>query len=98
MPNEQTKQLTLGAMIIALFSILLAVSFYVPVLNLITILFLALPIAWYSAKFSRTASIYVVVLSMGISYFIGGLLAIPFASDSCLARFYYRRYDSFEEK
>ncbi|EPD50904.1 hypothetical protein HMPREF1210_02412 [Paenisporosarcina sp. HGH0030] len=79
MPNEQTKQLTLGAMIIALFSILLAVSFYVPVLNLITILFLALPIAWYSAKFSRAASIYVVVLSMGISYFIGGLMAIPFA-------------------
>ena len=38
MPNEQTKQLTLGAMIIALFSILLAVSFYVPVLNLITII------------------------------------------------------------
>lgn len=79
MPNEQTKQLTFGAMIIALFSILLAVSFYVPVLNLITILFLALPIAWYSAKFSRAASIYVVVLSMGISYFIGGLMAIPFA-------------------
>ncbi|WP_342542590.1 DUF2232 domain-containing protein [Paenisporosarcina sp. FSL H8-0542] len=79
MPNEQAKQLTLGAMIIALFSILLAVSFYVPVLNLITILFLALPIAWYSAKFSRAASIYVVVLSMGISYFVGGLMAIPFA-------------------
>lgn len=79
MPNDQTKQLTLSAMIIALFSILLAVSFYVPVLNLITILFLAVPIAWYSAKFSRSASIYVVVLCLGISYFIGGFIAIPFA-------------------
>jgi len=79
MPNDQTKQLTLGAMMIALFSILLAVSFYVPVLNLITALFIALPIAWYSAKFNRSASIYVAVLCIGMSYFIGGLLAIPFA-------------------
>ena len=79
MPNEQTKQLTFGAMMIALFSILLAVSFYVPVINLITSFFIALPIAWYSAKFNRKASILVTVLSIGMSFFIGGLLAIPLA-------------------
>jgi len=79
MPNEQTKQLTFGAMMIALFSILLAVSFYVPVINLITSFFIALPIAWYSAKFNRKASIFVTVVSIGMSFFIGGLLAIPLA-------------------
>ncbi|MDX1770794.1 MAG: DUF2232 domain-containing protein, partial [Planococcaceae bacterium] len=36
MPNEQTKRLTMGAMMIALFTILLAVSFYVPILNIVT--------------------------------------------------------------
>ncbi|WP_075619691.1 YybS family protein [Paenisporosarcina indica] len=77
MPNEQTKQLTFGAMMIALFSILLAVSFYVPVLNLITSFFIALPIAWYSAKFERKASIFVTIISIGMSFFIGGLLAVP---------------------
>lgn len=79
MPNEQTKQLTFGAMMIALFSILLAVSFYVPVLNLITSFFIALPIAWYSAKFNRRASIFITLISIGMSFFIGGLLAIPLA-------------------
>jgi len=79
MPNEQTKQLTFGAMMIALFSILLAVSFYVPVLNLITSFFISIPIAWYSAKFNRRASIFVALVSIVMSFFIGGLLAIPLA-------------------
>jgi uncharacterized protein YybS (DUF2232 family) len=79
MPNEQTRQLTLGAMVIVLFSILLAVSLYVPIVNLISSFFIAVPIAWYSAKFNRRASILVTLVSIGISYFIGGLLAVPFA-------------------
>lgn len=79
MPNEQTRQLTLGAMTIVLFSILLAVSLYVPIVNLITSFLIAVPIAWYSAKFNRKASILVTIVSIGISYFIGGLLAVPFA-------------------
>ncbi len=79
MPNEQTRQLTLGAMVIALFSILLAVSLYVPIVSFITSFFIALPLAWYSAKFNRKASILVTVVSIGISFFIGGLLAVPFS-------------------
>jgi len=87
MPNEQTKQLTFGAMMIALFSILLAVSFYVPIINMITSLFIAVPIAWYSAKFNRKASILVTVVSIIMSLFIGGLLAIPFAMIHALLGF-----------
>lgn len=80
MPNERTKQLTLGAMMIALFTILLAVSFYVPVLNIITTFFIVLPVAWYSAKFDRKAAILVTVISIGMAFFVGGLLALPLAS------------------
>jgi uncharacterized protein YybS (DUF2232 family) len=79
MPNEQTKRLTLGAMMIALFTLLLAVSFYVPILNIITTFFLVLPIAWYSAKFDRSSSILVTSISIGMSFFVGGLLALPLA-------------------
>ena len=53
MPNEQTKQLKLGAMVIVLFSILLAVFFICACSEFDYLFFIALPIAWYSAKFSR---------------------------------------------
>lgn len=79
MPNEQTKRLTMGAMMIALFTILLAVSFYVPILNIVTSFFIALPIIWYSVKFDRNSAILVTVVCMGMSFFVGGLLALPLA-------------------
>lgn len=79
MPNEQTKRLTMGAMMIALFTILLAISFYVPILNIVTSFFIALPIIWYSIKFDRNAAILVTVVSIGMSFFVGGLLALPLA-------------------
>lgn len=79
MPNEQTKRLTMGAMMIAIFTILLAISFYVPILNIVTSFFIALPIIWYSIKFDRNAAILVTVVSMGMSFFVGGLLALPLA-------------------
>ncbi|MFX3674343.1 MAG: YybS family protein [Paenisporosarcina sp.] len=79
MPNEHTKRLTLGAMMIALFTILLAVSFYVPILNIVTTFFIALPIAWYSAKFNRKESALVTILSIGMAFFVGGLVALPLA-------------------
>jgi len=79
MPNEYTKRLTLGAMMIALFTILLAVSFYVPLLNIVTTFFIALPIAWYSAKFDRKAASLVTVISIGMAFFVGGLVALPLA-------------------
>ncbi len=87
MPNEQTKQLTFGAMMIALFTILLAVSFYVPVVSLFTSLFIAIPIAWYSAKFNRKASILVTVVSIFMSILVGGWLAVPFAMIHALLGF-----------
>lgn len=79
MQNEQTRQLISGLMVISLFSILLAVSLYVPLVSLITSFFIAVPIAWYSAKFNRKSSILVTIVSIGISYVIGGLFAVPFA-------------------
>ena len=35
MPNNQTKAITQGAMMIALFLVLIAIAFYVPVISII---------------------------------------------------------------
>lgn len=79
MPNNQTKRLAHGAMMIALFTILIAIAFYVPVVSLIASLFAPLPLAWYSAKYDRSSSVLVAVLGCIIPFFFGGLLALPFS-------------------
>ncbi|MFJ8264051.1 YybS family protein [Rummeliibacillus sp. NPDC094406] len=79
MPENQTRRITHGAMMVALFTILLAISTYVPVVSIVTIWFISLPIAWYSAKYSRSSSIFVVIVSIVISLLFGGLLSLPIA-------------------
>ena len=79
MQNQQTRKLTNGAMMAAVFTVLLAVSVYVPLLNVITTLFLALPVAWYSAKYDWKASALFATVCLFLAFIIGGLLALPLA-------------------
>ncbi|TWT27017.1 YybS family protein [Planomicrobium sp. CPCC 101110] len=79
MQNQQTRQLTNGAMMAAVFTVLLAISVYVPLLNVITTLFLGLPIAWYSAKYPWRPSLLLAVVSLVLSFIVGGLLSLPLA-------------------
>ncbi|HSI66188.1 MAG TPA: YybS family protein [Planococcus sp. (in: firmicutes)] len=77
MQNQQTRQLTNGALMAAVFTVLLAISVYVPLLNIVTSLFLALPVAWYSAKFNWKASALFTAVCLILSVLIGGLLSLP---------------------
>ncbi|MBZ5199609.1 YybS family protein [Planomicrobium chinense] len=79
MQNQQTSQLTQGALMAAVFTVLLAISVYVPLLNVVTTLFLAVPIAWYSAKYAWQASALFSVVCLILSAIVGGLLALPIA-------------------
>ncbi|WKA54807.1 YybS family protein [Planococcus shixiaomingii] len=79
MQNQQTRQLTNGAMMAAVFAVLLAASVYVPLLNVITTLFLGLPVAWYSAKYPWKASMLFSVVCLVLSFIVGGLLSLPLA-------------------
>lgn len=79
MPHNQTKAMTQGAMMIALFLLLLALAFYVPVLNMVAFIFAPLPLAWYSATYNRKLAIGVSLLAVAASIFIGNLLIIPLA-------------------
>lgn len=79
MPNNQTRRLAHGAMMVALFAIFIAIAFYVPIISVIATVFAPLPIAWYSAKYVRSASILVAIVGCIISFFFGGLLILPFS-------------------
>lgn len=73
MQTNQTKYLTYGAMMVVLFAILLAISFYMPLVGFITSLILPLPLAWYSVKFELKQSIMVMIIGIVISFIIGGI-------------------------
>lgn len=63
----------------AMFTVLLAVSVYVPILSIATTLFLALPIAWYSAKYPWKATALFAAVCLVLTFIIGGLLSLPYA-------------------
>ncbi len=71
--------MTNGALMAAMFTVLLAVTVYVPVINAITIFFLPLPLAWYSAKYGWKPSLLVAAVSLLLTFLIGGVLALPVA-------------------
>lgn len=80
MPNNHTQKLTHGAMIIAIFAILIAIAYYVPVISLAAALFAPLPMAWYSAKYDLATSIVTGGVGCLITLFFGGgLFILPFS-------------------
>lgn len=77
--QDNTKKITYGAMMIALFAILLAVSLYAPLIGNISLLFIPLPIILYRLQHDRTSTIFVTVIGVVISLLIGGILIVPVA-------------------
>jgi uncharacterized protein YybS (DUF2232 family) len=77
MQKNQSKKLAHGAMMIALFTILVAIVSFVPLVSIIALLFAPLPIIWYSATYDRKSSLLVAIIAMFVPFFIGGLLILP---------------------
>ncbi len=79
MQKSNSSYLTYGAMMIALYAILLAIALYIPVLGALISFVVPLPIAWYSAKFERRQGIMVTIVALVISFIIGaGLFGLLF--------------------
>lgn len=76
--QDNARKVTYGAMMIALFAILLAITVYVPLFGLITTFFIPLPIILYRLRYDRAASILVVITGIFMSL-LGGLALFPFA-------------------
>lgn len=77
--QDNARKITYGAMMIALFAILLTVSIYVPFIGSVTMLFIPLPIILYRLRYNRASSVLVTAAGVMLSLFVGGLLLIPFA-------------------
>lgn len=77
MQNNQSRKLAHGAMMVALFTVLMAIVFYVPMVNIIAMLFAPLPIIWYSATHDRKSSLLVAIIAVIVTFFVGGLLILP---------------------
>lgn len=76
--QDNARKITFGAMMIAIFVIMLAISVYVPLLGAVMSLFIPLPILLYRLRYDRAASILVMITGTVVSL-IGGLALFPVA-------------------
>ena len=76
--QDNARKITFGAMMIAIFVIILAISVYIPLLGSITMLFTPLPILIYRLRYDRSASVLVTITGIVLSL-IGGLTLFPAA-------------------
>ena len=79
MPNNQTTAITQGAMMIALFLVLIALAYYVPVIGFMAFFVAPLPLAWYSATYNRNRAVSVSIVAIIASLLIGNILILPFS-------------------
>ncbi|MBE1556505.1 YybS family protein [Sporosarcina limicola] len=77
--QDNTRKITYGAMMIALFAIIIAVSLYVPLVGLVTVLFIPLPIILYRLQHDRASSFLIMTTGIGVSLLVGGKLLLPIA-------------------
>lgn len=75
----RTGKITYGAMMIALFVILLFITMIVPVLGFLTMFVIPLPILLYRLRFDRSSTILVVAGSILLATMMGGIATAPFA-------------------
>lgn len=75
----RTKVIKEGAIMLAIFAVLLAVSVYVPIVSVIGALFLLLPFLIYSAKYPVAPAFGLLAAAVGLSFIIGGIVSVPVA-------------------
>lgn len=76
---KKTRMLTEGALMLAVFTILLLIFNYIPFLSLLSAIFLLLPFLLYSAKYSLKYSFLLLIGGILVSGLVGTLLLIPVA-------------------
>lgn len=76
---RKTNVITEGAMMLAIFTVLLMISVYVPIVSIAGALFLLLPFLVYSSKYPAGPSIGLLAGALLISFIAGGLVAVPLA-------------------
>lgn len=76
---NNVHKLTEGAVLLAVFAVLLLISLYVPILGTVSIFFLALPFIMFAAKNNRMGAIVFLTGGVLLSLIIGSIMGIPLA-------------------
>ncbi|WP_174734665.1 YybS family protein [Mesobacillus harenae] len=76
---NNVHKLTEGAVLLAVFTVLLLITLYIPVIGVAVNLFLALPFMMYSARNGWKRAAIFTVAAVLLSMIVGSLLAIPLA-------------------
>jgi uncharacterized protein YybS (DUF2232 family) len=74
---KNTHRLTEGAVLLAIYSVLLLITIYVPVLGLVSTWVLVLPFIYFSWKNDWNGIVVFFIASLAISFIIGSIIAIP---------------------
>lgn len=77
--QDHSKKIKYGAMMLALFIILLAGVFFIPFIGLLVMVFLPLPIILYRLREDRKTTYYVILSAGVLSTLLGGPILLPFA-------------------
>ena len=79
MMKDDPRKITYGAMMIALFAILLAIVLYIPPVGIVTMYLTPLPIILYGLRYDRSATILVTMVGIVLSLLVGGIALLSFA-------------------
>lgn len=74
---KNVHKLTEGALFLAVFAVLMLMTLYIPILGIVSNLFLALPFIMFAAKNDRKSSIVFFIGALLISFIVGTVLALP---------------------
>ncbi|KOP71601.1 YybS family protein [Cytobacillus solani] len=74
---RNAHKLTEGALCLAVFAVLILMTIYIPVLGIVTNLFLAVPFILFAAKNTRIHSLVFLIAAIILSILVGTILSIP---------------------
>ncbi|MEC1178458.1 DUF2232 domain-containing protein [Metasolibacillus meyeri] len=76
MPNNQTRKLVHSSVVIVLFTIIMLIAFYVPLVSIVAMGFALLPIAWLAATYDRANAIVVAIIASSVTFIYGGIIML----------------------
>ena len=77
--QDDARKITYGAMMIAMFAIVLAITVYIPIVGSMTMLFIPLPIILYRLRYERGPTLLVMLTGVLLSLLVGGIILVPVA-------------------
>lgn len=72
-----TRKITEGALLLAVFTIILLMSLYLPLLGTMASFALPIPFIYYTAKYNWKYGLFLFLGSLGISIIVGSIFALP---------------------